>query len=162
MMARVTSRDAAMIGGVLLVVCLAAAISVDVVKTGFGIKGDEATYVSSGLSMAFDGDLTYERKDLERFFGLYRAGPEGIFLKRGKRLRLHADGTPPFVHLVKLPDPRTDRLYFAKALLYGVVAGPFVRVFGLYGFLVLHVLLLFAASTCACVPGCTIQAGPGA
>ena len=49
-----------MICGVLLVVCLAAAISVDVVKTGFGIKGDEATYVSSGLSMAFDGDLTYE------------------------------------------------------------------------------------------------------
>ena len=150
-MARVTSRDAAMIGGVLLVVCLAAAISVDVVKTGFGIKGDEATYVSSGLSMAFDGDLTYERKDLERFFGLYRAGPEGIFLKRGKRFRLHADGTPPFVHLVKLPDTRTDRLYFAKALLYGVVAGPFVRVFGLNGFLVLHVLLLFAASTCAYV-----------
>ena len=148
-MARVTSRDAAMIGAVLLVVCLAAAISVDVVKTGFGIKGDEATYVASGLSMAFDGDLTYERKDLERFFGLYRAGPEGIFLKRGKRLRFHADGTPPFVHFVKLPDTRTDRLYFAKALLYGVVAAPFVRVFGLNGFLVLHVLVLFAAGTCA-------------
>src|SRR5947207_3066641 len=33
-------------GAVLLVVALAAALSVDVVKTGFGIKGDEATCVS--------------------------------------------------------------------------------------------------------------------
>lgn len=144
-----SSREAAAVGGVLLVVCLAAAVSVDVVKTGFGIKGDEATYVSSALSLAFDGDLTYERRDLERFFGLYRAGPEGIFLKRGKRLRLHADGTPPFVHLVKLPDTRADRLYFAKSLLYGVLAAPFVRAFGLNGFLIMHVLLLFIAGTCA-------------
>ena len=44
MMSRVSSRDAAAVGGVLLIACLAAAISVDVVKTGFGLKGDEATY----------------------------------------------------------------------------------------------------------------------
>ncbi|HEV3058162.1 MAG TPA: hypothetical protein VGY48_07925 [Vicinamibacterales bacterium] len=147
-MRRVSSREAAAIGLVLLIVGLAAALSVDVVKTGFGIKADEATYVSSGLSAAFDGDLTYERRDVERFFGLYRAGPEGIFLKRGKLLRVHLDGSPPFVHLDKRPDPREDRLYFAKALLYGVVAAPFVRVLGLNGFLVLHVLLLFAAGAC--------------
>ncbi|HEY7289027.1 MAG TPA: hypothetical protein VH583_04250 [Vicinamibacterales bacterium] len=144
-----SSRHAAAIGGILLIVCLAAALSVDVVKTGFGIKGDEATYVASGLSAAFDGDLTFERKDLERFYGLYRAGPEGIFLKRGKQLRLRVDGSPPFLHLVKRPDPRTDRLYFAKALIYGVAAAPFVRFFGLNGFLVFQVLLLFAAGVCA-------------
>jgi hypothetical protein len=149
MMRRVSTRAAAAVGSILLVVCLAAAISVDVVKTGFGIKGDEATYVSSGLSAAFDHDLTYERRDLERFFGLYRAGPEGIFLKRGKQLRVKADGSFPFVHLVKRADPRTDRLYFGKALLYGVIAAPMVRLFGLNGFLVTHVLLLFAAGTCA-------------
>ena len=45
-------------GAVLLVVLLAAALSVDVVKTGFGIKGDEATYVSMALSLAYDHDLT--------------------------------------------------------------------------------------------------------
>lgn len=148
-MTRVSSREAAAAGAILLVVCLAAALSVDVVKTGYGIKGDEATYVASGLSAAFDGDLTYQRKDLERFFGFYRAGPEGIFLKRGKQLRLHVDGTPPFLHVVKRPDPRPDRLYFAKALLYGVVAAPFVRFLGLNGFLVLHVLLLFVSGVCA-------------
>jgi hypothetical protein len=147
-MSAVSSRLAAGVGVILLVVGLAAALSVDVVKTGFGIKGDEATYVASGLSAAFDGDLTYERKDLERFFGLYRAGPEGIFLKRGKLLRPQLDGTPPFVHFAKRVDTRADRLFFAKALIYGVVSAPFVRLLGLNGFLVLHVLLLFAAGAC--------------
>ena len=42
---------------ILLIVALAAAVSVDVVKTGFGNKGDEATYVSMALSVAFDHDL---------------------------------------------------------------------------------------------------------
>jgi len=144
----VSSRAAAIVGGILLVVGLAAALSVDVVKTGFGLKGDEATYVASGLSAAYDFDLSYERKDLERFFGLYRAGPEGIFLKRGKRLRPHVDSTPPFVHLEKRVDPRTDRLFFAKALIYGAAAAPFVRALGLNGFLVFHVLLLFVAGAC--------------
>jgi hypothetical protein len=148
-MSRVSSRQAAIVGAILLVVALAAAISVDVVKTGFGVKGDEATYVAEGLSAAFDGDLTYERRDLERFFALYRAGPEGIFLKRGKEQRLRLDRRPPFVHLVKRPDTRTDRLYFGKALLYAVAAAPFVRLFGLNGFLVLHVLALFVAAACA-------------
>jgi hypothetical protein len=131
-MNRVSSREAAVAGAILLVVALAAALSIDVVKTGFGIKGDEATYVSMGLSAAYDRDLTYERRDLERFFGLYKAGPDGIFLK-------------------KAPNSRTDRLYFGKALIYGLVSAPFVRVLGLNGFLVLHVLLLFGAGVCGYV-----------
>jgi len=114
-------------GAVLLIVALAAALSVDVVKTGFGVKGDEATYVSMALSLAYDHDLTYERRDLDRFYGLYRAGPDGIFLKKGKQ---------------------ADRLFFAKALLYPIVAAPFVRLLGLNGFLVLHVLLLFGVCVC--------------
>src|SRR3954465_4509731 len=135
-------------GAVLLVVALAAALSVDVVKTGFGIKGDEATYVSMALSLAYDHDLTYERHDLDRFYGLYRSGPDGIFLKKGKRLRIAVDGQPPFVHTVKTPDRQADRLYFAKAMLYPIVAAPFVRLLGLNGFLVLHVLLLFGVCVC--------------
>lgn len=148
MMAGVSGRTAAVFGAVLFIICLVAALSVDVVKTGFGLKGDEATYVSIGLSAAFDRDLTYERRDLERFFGLYRSGPDGIFLKRGKRPHLSADATPPFLHVTTTPDRRSDRLYFGKALLYGVLAAPFVRVLGLNGFFVFHVVLLFAAAAC--------------
>ena len=116
-------------GAVLLIVALAAALSVDVVKTGYGVKGDEATYVSMALSLAYDHDLTYERTDLDRFFGIYRSGPDGIFLKKGK-------------------GRRADHLYFAKPLHYAIVAAPFVRLLGLNGFFVLHVLLLFGV--CAC------------
>ena len=41
----------------LVVALAAAALSVDVVRTGYGIKGDEATYVSMAMSAAYDGDL---------------------------------------------------------------------------------------------------------
>ena len=136
------------VGAVLLIVALAAAISVDVVKTDNGIKGDEATYVSMALSIAFDHDLTYQRRDLERFWGLYRWGPDGIFLKRGKQWRVRTDGTPPFVHIRRVPDPNGDRLYFGKALLYPLAAAPFVRLLGLNGFLVFNVLLLFGVCVC--------------
>src|SRR6478735_7875081 len=147
-------------GAVLLVVALAAALSVDVVKTGFGIKGDEATYVSMALSLAYDHDLTYERRDLDRFYGLYRSGPDGIFLKKGKQLRVRVNGEAPFVHTVKTPDKQTDRLYFAKPLLYAIVAAPFVRLLGLNGFLVLHVLLLFGVCVCG-YKFLGAQSGPG-
>src|SRR5438132_13932053 len=105
-------RVARVVAAVLLTVALAAAISVDVVKNGYGVKGDEATYVSMAMSLAYDHDLAYQRRDLERFWGLYRAGPEGIFLKKGRA---------------------NDRLYFGKALIYPVVAAPFVRLLGLNG-----------------------------
>jgi hypothetical protein len=135
-------------GAVLLIVTLAAAISVDVVKTGLGIKGDEASYVAMALSVAYDHDLSYERRDLERFFGLYRAGPEGIFLKRGKQWHVRFHGSPPYVRVSRTPDPRSDRLYFAKAMIYPVVAAPFVWLFGLNGLYVFHVLLLFGVCVC--------------
>ncbi len=139
---------AASIGAVLLVLGLAAALSIDVVKTGQGIKSDEATYVAMALSAAYDHDLQYERRDLERFYGIYRWGPDGIFLKRGKQMRVRADASPPFVHIRYQPDTRADRLYFGKSLVYPIVAAPFVRLLGLNGMLVLNVLLLAAASTC--------------
>ena len=59
------SRLAALL---VLVVGAYAALSVDVVRTGFGIKGDEATYVAMALSAAHDGDLAFEARDLERFY----------------------------------------------------------------------------------------------
>ena len=142
------SRPAALTGAILLIVALAAAVSVDVVKNGYGVKSDESTYVAMTLSAAYDHDFTYERRDLERFVGLYRMGPDGIFLKRGKIMRVRLTAAPPFVHLTTTPDPRPDRLYFGKALIYPLVAAPFVRLLGLNGFLVLHVLLLFGVCVC--------------
>src|SRR5262249_418926 len=111
------SRAALVTAAFLVVGALAAAISVDVVKQGYGVKADEAVYVAATLSIAYDHDVVFQRRDLDRFTGLYRKGPDGIFLKR-------APNSPP------------DRLYFAKALIYPLAAAPFVRVFGLNGFLV--------------------------
>lgn len=146
---------------VLLIVSLAAAISVDVVKTGGGIKGDEATYVSMALSIAFDHDLTYQRRDLERFFGLYRWGPDGVFLKRGKQWHVRVDGSWPFLHASRTPDSNADRLYFGKALLYAVAAAPFARVLGLNGLLVFNVLLLFGVCVCGyCFLAARARPGP--
>ncbi len=140
-------RAALLTAFVLLSIALAAAVSVDVVKTGYGVKGDEATYVAMALSAAYDHDLAYERRDLDRFVGFYKGGPEGIFLKRGKQLKIRVNASPPFVHLAKTADPRPDRLYFGKAFIYSIAAAPFVRLLGLNGFLVFHVLLL--ALVCA-------------
>lgn len=56
-------------GAVLLIVALAAALSVDVVKTGLGLKGDEATYVSMALSLA-----------LSAYWWLARRKPKIAFL----------------------------------------------------------------------------------
>ena len=145
---------------ILLIISLAAAISVDVVKTGYGIKGDEATYVSMALSAAFDHDLTYQRRDLERFWGLYRWGPDGIFLKRGKQVRVRVNATAPFLHVSRTPDPNADRLYFGKALIYPIAVAPFVRLLGLNGFLVFNVLLLFGVCVCGYL-FLTARAGPG-
>jgi hypothetical protein len=134
---------------ILLVITMAAALSVDVVKNEFGgVKGDEATYVAMALSVAFDHDLSYQRRDLDRFREVYRSDPQGIFLKLGEQPHVRLDGSPPFLHLNRGPDPRQDRLYFGKAFIYPVVAAPFVRVAGLNGFLVLHALLIFGVLFC--------------
>ena len=81
--------------------------------------------------------------------GIYTAGgPDGIFLKRGKRLHVRVNGTAPFLHASRTPDPNSDRLYFGKALIYPVAVAPFVRLLGLNGFLVFNVLLLFGVCVC--------------
>jgi hypothetical protein len=123
---RVRRADPGVVASVvLLVVGCYAALSIDVVSTGYGVKGDESTYVAMALSAAYDGDLAYEARDIERFYQFYNTGPDGIFLKRGGNGR-EAD----------------DRLYFGKAYAYSVAAAPFVRLAGLNGFLVFHVVLL--------------------
>jgi hypothetical protein len=132
---------------VLAMFAFAAAISVDVVRIGYGVKGDEATYVAMALSAAYDHDLRYERRDLERFWGLYRSGPEGLFLKRGSAWHLRLKGAPPFVQVARTPE-NPNRLYFAKAFAYPLAAAPFVRAFGLNGLFVLQALIAVTVVAC--------------
>jgi hypothetical protein len=139
----------AVVGLVVFAVLLSLARSVDVPRTGYGIKSDEATYIAMALSVAYDGDLTYEKRDLERFAGLYHSGPNGIFLKRGKHLRVEFGGGFPFLRLAKRDDVNPDRLYYGKAFIYSVLAAPFVRLYGLNGMLIFNVLLLAVAVVCA-------------
>ena len=83
---------------------------------------DEAVYHSMAHSFAFDGDIRYERQDLQRVYAAgYSGGPSGIFLVR---------------------NPDNGHLYYSKAWIYPLVAAPFVRLFGDNGFFVLHALLL--------------------
>jgi hypothetical protein len=121
---------------------LAFAVSVDFPKTAQGFKGDEATYYSLAHSLAHDADFAFERKDLTRVWEEYSGGPEGIFLKRGKAIRLHRSDQFPFVRWSKREDPVRTRLYYSKPFIYPLAAAPFVFFFGTNGFLVLHALLL--------------------
>ena len=117
------------------------ALSVDVPRTGFGIKGDEATYVAMALSLAHDGDLVWEAQDHERFYQAYGMGPEGIFLKRGATATYRFDPSFPFIRRETRKDDSPDRLYFGKAFVASLAASPFVRLAGLNGFLLFHVVL---------------------
>ena len=99
--------------------------------------------------MAYDRDLSFQRRDLERFWGIYQQGPEGIFLKRGKQFRVRLRATPPFLFIYNnTAEARQDRPFFGKAMIYSVASAPFVWLLGMNGFLVFHVLLLFVAGAC--------------
>ena len=111
--------------GLLLLAAACTALTVDVVRTGYGVKADEATYVAMAFSVAYDGDLVYESRDIARLHEVYEGGPSGIFLKRAGGAR-----------------DRYDRLYFGKAYIYSVLAAPFVRIAGLNGMLLFQVVLL--------------------
>lgn len=124
---------------VIFLLVFGATLSLDPARVGFGLRGDESTYIAMGLSAAYDHDLVYQKKDLERFWSYYPSGPEGIFLKRGSKLRVSFESSWPFIFLDRLPD---DRLYFGKAYSYPLAAAPFVRMAGLRGFYILHALLL--------------------
>ena len=137
------SADPGLLIVLLLFVFLAiGALFINPVRTTYGLKSDEATYVSMALSIAHDGDLAFQQRDLARFWPFYESGPEGIFLKRGKG-----------------PE---DRLYFGKSFIYPLVAAPFVRVAGLNGLLLLNVLLLAGTFVCLYLYAAARMASPGA
>lgn len=117
-------------------------LSVDVPRVMLGFFGDASTYYSLGLSLARDRDFAFERRDLVRVWEEFPTGPEGIFLKRGKRLDVEAASAFPFVRLVTRDDGRADRLYYGKSFIYPLLASPFVAAFGTNGFLFFNGLLL--------------------
>ena len=72
------------------------------------LLGDEATYLMQAESLAWDGDLRFEARDLERFRRLHPWPPE-VILQSG-------DGG--------------QRVTFGKPFLYAAAIAPFVRLFG--------------------------------
>jgi hypothetical protein len=108
--------------------------------------GDGATYHSMAWSLATDGDLRYEAKDLFRVQREMDMGPEGLFLKRTAGGWGFGAGFP-WIHRVQAPD-RAQPIYFAKAFAYPVAAVPFVKLFGTRGLLLTNVAFLGLALFC--------------
>jgi hypothetical protein len=123
-------------------ILLGVAASIDFPRAEHGFKGDEATYYMLGHSLARDFDFSYERHDLIRVWEEHTAGPEGVFLKRGKTNRVDATDAFPWFRRISTDEPSETRLYFGKSFIYPLVAAPFVWLFGTSGFLVLHALLI--------------------
>lgn len=117
----VEKKTAARILIVVFFFSLGAALFVNIleIQKSF-LFADEAVYYFITQSIAFDGDLEYTKKDIYRYRRNIDAGPLGIFLKKGKN----------------------DRIFFAKSFVYPLFAAPFVRIFGINGFLVFHAVLL--------------------
>jgi hypothetical protein len=106
---------------VIFLFALGFALSVNLPSIYHGfLFADQAVYYSMTQSIAFDRDLEFTRKDLARYYPDFDAGPQGIFLKKG----------------------RDGRIFFAKSFVYPLFAAPFVRLFGPNGFLVFHSILL--------------------
>ena len=101
---------------------------------------DGATYHGMAWSLAEDGDLQYEARDVFRTRREFPAGPQGVFLKRasgGWELAPEAG----FPWLWRVP-PSEPRIYYAKAFAYPVVAAPLVKLFGTRGLLLANAAFL--------------------
>ncbi len=130
-----------------------AAVTLALVGLGLGVDlprvskgefwGDGATYYAMAWSLASDLDLRYEAKDLARALAEYPRGPQGLFLKEAAGA-LSVDGHAGFPWLRRVRGDE-GRLYYAKALLYPLLAAPLVAVFGTRGLLLCNSLLFSIA-----------------
>lgn len=125
-------------------VALALGLTLELPESRGAIKGDESTFVAMAFSLAYDGDLDFDRDDLTRFRAALDRGPEGIFLKLGRDVDLRLVPTFPFVENAGRVEPGTSRVYFGKAWVHAAVAAPLVRLFGLNGLFLTNLLLLVA------------------
>jgi len=102
--------------------------------------GDGATYHAMAWSLAEDGDLRYEARDILRVRRELPSGPQGIFLKRASGgLTWDREAGFPWMRRV---GENERRIYYAKAFLYAVAAAPFVKVFGTRGLFLVNALSL--------------------
>jgi len=105
--------------------------------------GDGATYHAMAWSLAEDGDLRYEARDVFRVRRELPSGPQGIFLKRASGgLAFDRAAGFPWVRRVGAKEPR---IYFAKAFLYPLAAAPLVKLVGTSGLFVTNALCLALA-----------------
>jgi hypothetical protein len=120
---------------------LVATATLDLPRAGGGeFWGDGATYHAMAWSLAEDGDLRYEARDLFRSRREFASGPQGLFLKRASGGLERAPGGG-----WRRARPEDGRLYFAKGFAYPLVAAPLVRLLGTRGLLLLNALVLAAA-----------------
>lgn len=101
---------------------------------------DGATYHGMAWSLAEDGDLQYEARDVFRTRREFPSGPQGIFLKRASGgWELAPEVGFPWLRRVRAQDPR---LYYAKAFAYPVAAASLVKLFGTRGLLLANAAFL--------------------
>lgn len=96
-------------------------------RHGGGFKSDESSYLGITQSLAYDQDLRYELRDLQRIFSRFVSGPMGVFLKKKE------DG----------------QIFFAKSFAYPLWAAPFFRFFDVHGLLLFNALMLIASTMMA-------------
>lgn len=125
--------------GLVIVALVGGALATDLPRLSKGeFWGDGATYYLMARSLAEDFDLRYEARDVLRARREFSAGPQGLFLKRAHGgFRFDGDGGFPWLRRVA---PEEQRLYFAKAFAYPLLAAPFVRVFGTRGLVLTNAL----------------------
>jgi hypothetical protein len=139
----VTDRAARLVLGLLAGALLTTALAIDLPRlSDRHFWNDGATYYGMAVSLAEDGDLRYEQRDLLRVLTVYPGGPQGVFMKRARGgLRIDGGGGFPWIRRSSEPG-----IYFAKPFLYPAVAAPFVRVLGApRGLLVVNALFFSLA-----------------
>ena len=91
----------------------------------------EVTYLMAAASLAWDGDLSYDREDYDRYVRTWEREPEAVALEI---------------------TAGSSKIGFGRPAVYAVVAAPFVRISPRWGPAVLNWLLLaFAAAASALV-----------
>jgi hypothetical protein len=126
--------------GIVLGILAAAMIAATALAKIPAFWGDSATYYAMARSLAEDGDLEYEARDLLRVRREYPSGPQGIFLKRaGGGYTFEGPG------LIRRVPPEEPRVYYAKAFVHPALAAPLVWAMGSRGLLVTNGLALAIA-----------------
>jgi hypothetical protein len=88
------------------------------------LKADEAAYYLASLSLARDGDLRLEPKDVDRAFQEFPFGPVN--------------------NLIVMTDDGWRTVYFGKPAIYSFFAAPFAALFGANGLVCFNMLLTMA------------------